>query len=323
MNIPASLNQIVESKWFNSFIIGVILFAGVLVGVETYPSMVERYGPLLHLLDGIVLGIFVVEVILKMGAHGRRPWRYFQDPWNVFDFVIVAICFVPAAGQYALVMRLARLFRVLRLVKFIPKLRILVSALLKSIPSMIYVTILLSLLFYMYAVAATFLFSGNDPVHFGNLQLSMLSLFRIVTLEDWTDIMYIQMYGCDVYGYGVMEELCVNPVATPLLGALFFVSFVLVGTMVVLNLFIGVIMSGMDEATAEAHREMVLMKLKGPPDLHTELEHLNDSLLAVQTQLDKVRMWAVDIQAYEALHKTGQSPGPTDGSVKGSGQSEG
>ncbi|MFU8805222.1 MAG: ion transporter, partial [Bradymonadaceae bacterium] len=257
----------------------------------------------------------VVEVILKMGAHGRRPWLYFKDSWNVFDFVIVAICFIPAAGQYALVMRLARLFRVLRLVKFIPKLRILVSALLKSIPSMIYVTILLTILFYMYAVAATFLFSVNDPVHFGNLQLSMLSLFRAVTLEDWTDLMYTQMYGCDVFGYGTMEYLCVAPEASPVLAALFFVSFVLVGTMIVLNLFIGVIMSGMDEATAEAHRELVLTKLQGPPDLHTELERLNDSLVAVQTQLDNVRMWAADIQAHERAKQAGQVPGPTDGNL--------
>jgi voltage-gated sodium channel len=317
MNIPAHLTQIVESTWFNTFIIGAILFAGVLVGIETYPAMIARYGTTLHLLDSIILGIFVVEILLKMGAQGKKPWLYFKDPWNVFDFVIVGICFIPAAGQYGLVLRLARLFRVLRLVKFIPKLRILVTALLKSIPSMIYVTILLSLLFYMYAVAATFLFSGNDPVHFGNLQLSMLSLFRIVTLEDWTDLMYTAMYGCDVYGYGVMEELCTNPQATPLLGALFFVSFVLIGTMIVLNLFIGVIMSGMDEATAEAHRELILNKLHGPPDLAAELERLNDSLIAVQGQLDKVRMWAADIQAHEASHRPPVTPRATDGSLEG------
>ncbi len=293
MNLPEKLKLIVESNWFTSFIIGVIVFAGMLVGVETYPEMVAKHGGILHALDSIILGIFILEIVMKMGSHGRKPWLFFTDSWNVFDFVIVAICFVPAAGQYALVLRLARLFRVLRLVQFIPKLRILVSALLKSIPSMFYVTILLTLMFYMYAVAATFLFGANDPLHFGNLQMSMLSLFRVVTLEDWTDVMYIQMYGCDIYAFSAMQELCTAPEAFPLISPLFFVTFVLFGTMIVLNLFIGVIMSGMDEATQEAHRDLILSKLKGPPSLHTELDRLDEHLAAVQEQLLRVRMWSV------------------------------
>ena len=254
--------------------------------------MVEKYGTILHALDSIVLTIFVIEVVMKMGAEGKRPWLYFKDPWNVFDFTIVAICFIPAAGQYALVMRMARLLRVLRLVRFIPRLRILVSALIKSLPSMFYVSILLGLLFYMYAVAGTFLFRENDPVHFGTLHESMLSLFRIVTLEDWTNIMYTAIYGCDVFPYGMRQELCTSPQQFPIIGTLYFVSFVLIGTMIVLNLFIGVIMSGMDEATAEAHRELVVERFKGPPNLQRELDRLDESLVAVQEQMTRVRDWA-------------------------------
>jgi voltage-gated sodium channel len=302
------LKVITESSLFNNFIIGVILFAGVLVGVETYPTMEEKYGHVLHTLDAIVLWIFVIEVVMKMGAQGRRPWRYFLDPWNVFDFVIVVVCFLPATGPYALVLRLARLFRVLRLVRFIPRLQILVSALLKSLPSMVYVSVLLGMIFYMYAVAGTFLFGKNDPVHFGTLHQSMLSLFRIVTLEDWTDIMYTAMHGCDVYGYGFREYLCTQPEAFPLIGPLYFVSFVLIGTMIVLNLFIGVIMSGMDEATAEAHREMVLEKLQGPQNLKRELEGLEQALEAVQEQLGRVQEWA-------AKYPLPDPPPATDGAV--------
>ncbi len=290
--VSTRLKLIVESGPFNHFIIAVIIFAGILVGAETYPGVMREYGDLLHLLDSIVLWIFVAEVVMKMGAEGRRPWRYFYDNWNVFDFIIVAICFVPAGGQYALVLRMARLFRVLRLVRFIPRLQILVTALLKSLPSMVYVSMLLSLLFYMYAVAGTFLFAQNDPVHFGTLHQSMLSLFRIVTLEDWTDIMYTAIHGCDVYGFGFKEHLCTAPQAFPVIGPLYFVSFVLIGTMIVLNLFIGVIMSGMDEATAEAHRDLVLEKLQGPQNLRRELQQLDESLKAVQEHLDRVREWA-------------------------------
>lgn len=242
---------IAEDARFQNFITLVIIFAGILVGLETYPYVVDHAGPVLHVLDKVVLYIFVVEIAIKMAAEWPRPHRYFSDSWNVFDFVIVAGAFLPFAAEYATVLRLLRLLRVLRLVRALPKLQLLVGALLKSIPSMAYVSVLLMLLFYIYAVAAVFLWGGNDPVHFGDLQTSLLSLFRVATLEDWTDVMYINMYGCESYGYDGMRELCVESSSAPVVSAAFFVSFVLFGTMVILNLFIGVILNGMDEAQRE------------------------------------------------------------------------
>ena len=132
-------------------------------------------------MDQVILWIFVVEIVIKMGAEGKQPWRYFADPWNVFDFIIVAVCFLPINAEYAAVLRLLRLLRVLKLVRALPRLQILVGALLKSIPSMGYVSLLLLMLFYVYACAAVILFGENDPVHFRNLPLAMLSLFRVVT----------------------------------------------------------------------------------------------------------------------------------------------
>lgn len=245
------LRKTVDDSRFQNFITVIIILAGVVVGLETSQTLIALYGTPLHILNDIILWIFVVEAMVKIGAEGRRPWRYFMDPWNVFDFLIVAICFMPVNAQYVAVLRLARLLRVLKLVRALPRLQILVSALLKSIPSMGYVALLLGMLFYVYSVAAVFLFGGNDPVHFGNLAIAMLSLFRVVTGEDWTDVMYIQMWGCDRYGYESMMELCTQPMSYPIFGALFFVSFMLLGAMVILNLFIGVIMNGMDEAERE------------------------------------------------------------------------
>ena len=242
----------------------------------------------LNVANHLVLWIFVAEVVIKMGAEGTKPWRYFRDGWNCFDFVIVAACFLPFSGQAVTVLRLLRLLRVLKLVKALPKLQILVSALLKSIPSMGYVTVLLLLLFYVYAVAAVFLFGQNDPLHFADLQIAMLSLFRVVTLEDWTDVMYINMYGCDRYGYSADSVvLCTAPEAQPILGVAFFVSFVLVGTMIILNLFIGVIMSGMDEAQAEAAKEHdALLAAKGQlPTVHDELAEVEKQLEELQASL--------------------------------------
>lgn len=244
--------MIANSKWFQNFVTLAILVAGVLVGMATYQEFYKSHEGLLNFLNNFILGVFVVEIVVKVLAEGTKPWNYFKDPWSIFDFIIVAAAFLPFGGSSIAILRLLRLLRVLKLIKALPKLQILVSALLKSIPSMGYVGILLLLLFYIYAVAAVFFFGGNDPIHFSDLQNSMLSMFRVVTLEDWTDVMYINMYGCENYGYGGNEALCTDSQANPLLSALFFVSFVLIGTMIFLNLFIGVIMNGMDEA----HKEM-------------------------------------------------------------------
>ncbi len=276
--MAAIARSIAESSLFRNFITAVIVGAAVLVGIETYPSLAARWHGIIHVLNNVILAIFVVEIVVKMVAESPRPWNYFRDPWNCFDFVIVAVCFVPGMGQYAVVLRLLRLLRVLKLLNAIPKLQILVGALLKSIPSMFYVSVLLFLLFYVYAVAAVFLFGANDPYHFGDLQNSLLSLFRGVTLEDWTDLMYIQMYGCDQYPStvvmrgGVLTE-CANPQGNWWLGMGFFVSFVLLGTMIILNLFIGVIMNGMDEATAEAELLLEAQRRKEQGLEEPSIEH--------------------------------------------------
>jgi voltage-gated sodium channel len=310
-SLVAFLKSIAEAPWFSNFIIGVILFAGVLVGVQTYPSMVETYGTALHFTDQVILWIFVAEIVIKMGAEGAKPWRYFLDPWNVFDFLIVAVCFMPLDAQYVTVLRLARLLRVLKLVNALPELRIIVSALLKSIPSMFYISLLLFILFYLYAVLAVFTFNVNDPVHFDTLQKSMLSLFRVATLEDWTDIMYINMYGCINYGYEG------NPVCTPetshafgWVAAGFFSSFVLVATMVILNLFIGVIMNGMDEAREEMKAEMKALKgeaVDAGEASHTEalthrLGDLAEQMTTLQIDLEK---WQAEM---EKRYGAGGSP---------------
>jgi len=240
--------QIVESRWFQRFIIAVILGAAVLIGLETSAPLMARHGDLLHLLDKVVLAIFTLEIFVKMAAHGRQPWRYFRDGWNVFDFIIVAVCFLPMDGQFAAVLRLVRILRVLRLVSGVPRLQLLVGALLKSVPSMGYVGLLLLILFYIYGVIGKFMFALHDPVHFGTLGDAMLSLFRVITLEDWTDLMYTQMFGA---GYVEGQTVAVSLSPHALFAMAYFVSFILFGTMIMLNLFIGVIMNSMNEVQIE------------------------------------------------------------------------
>lgn len=284
------LRRLNDAPWFQNFVTVVILIAGVVVGLETYPELIASHGHILHVVNQAVLIIFVVEAVVKIGSTFPRPYRYFMDPWNVFDFAIVAVSFLPIGSEYLAVLRLVRLLRVLRLVRALPKLQVLVGALLKSIPSMGYVALLLFLLFYVYSVAAVFLFGANDPVHFKSLPVAMVSLFRLVTGDAWTDVMYINMYGCEKFGYFDRMELCTASNGHPLLGALFFISFMLLGSMVILNLFIGVIMGGMEEArveTEQAERALHEKKL-GAPTIGDDMAQILDRVRDLQLELQNL-----------------------------------
>lgn len=232
--------------------VGVIFVAAVLVGLETYPSMSHQYSSLFHIFDKVILAFFTFEIVVKLGAEMPHVKNYFKDPWNVFDFFIVAICFVPIDAQFVAVLRLIRILRVLKLITAIPRLQMIVGALLKAIPSIGYIGLLLGIYFYITSVMATTFFGSNDPFHFGNLQTSFISLFQVVTMEGWADIMQIQILGCDKMGYeDALKDMCTAPSQSPILAPTFFITFIIVGTMIILNLFIGVIMKGMEEMQEE------------------------------------------------------------------------
>jgi voltage-gated sodium channel len=165
--------------------------------------------------DSTILYIFVAEIVVKVIAEDGYPLRFFNTGWNCFDMLIVVGSFAlaGAAGGAMMILRLLRLLRVLKLVKAFPQLQVIVNALMMGMSSIGYIGIILVLVFYMYAIAGMMLFELNDPWHFGSLHVAMLSLFRSATLEDWTDIMYINMYGCDKYGYSAswMKPLCTEP----------------------------------------------------------------------------------------------------------------
>ena len=292
-----------NSTFFNRLIISTIVVAGIVVGAQTYPEFSHENAFILSLLDRTILIIFTIEAIIKIIAEGKQPFNYFKNPWNVFDFLIVSACllepFLHFGGAFLPVLRLTRILRVLRLITAIPKLQILVTCLLKSLPSMFYVSILLFLLFYVYGVMAVFLFGENDPIHFRNLQTSILSLFRVVTLEDWTDVMYINMYGSNDYGYSMEDIAQWSPssTASPLGSALFFVSFVLIGTMIVLNLVIGVIMNSMDESNAEMSLKKEIERRKKQPepvrdslhDLQCRMEELSSEIKVIKKMIEDTR----------------------------------
>lgn len=262
---------------FDHFITLVIVGAGILIGLETDATLQARHGALFQRLDRIILAIFVIEIALKMALAGRRPWRYFVDhdadaaqpgqppgprsavsvwpwtwrwhrldAWHCFDFAIVALCLLPHLlpihihAQFLPLVRVARILRLLRLAEELPKLHVLVNALLKSLPSISYICVFLLLHFYSYAVAGTFLFSGQDREHFGSVGVAMLTLFEVVTGNGFSTLMREAMARAALGGYATW---------TPIV---FYTTFVIIGVTIILNLFVGVIISEMSLMQKEA-----------------------------------------------------------------------
>lgn len=236
-----------ETATVRNFVIGVIIFNAIILGLETSPTIMASYGPLILMLDTICLSIFVIEIALKMVAHG---FRFFRSGWNIFDFIIVGIALMPAT-QGLSVLRALRILRVLRVVSVVPSLRRVVEGLLTALPGMGSVFLLMSIIFYIGAVMATKLFAAEFPQWFGTIGLSLYTLFQIMTLESWS--MGIVRPVLEIYPYAWM----------------FFVPFIMVTTFAVVNLIVGLVVNSMQEAHAEesnaatdAYRDEVLEKLK-------------------------------------------------------------
>jgi len=246
--IAGFCRRIIDDKRFPRLTGLAIGLSALLLGLEATPSFVARFGDTLKFFDAFVLGFFIFEISVKILAEGRYPHRYFKDGWNTLDFIIVASCLVPSGSSALAVFRLVRVLRILRLVTSSPRLQQIVSALLKSVPSMGYVAFLLFIHLYMFGVLGTFLFAKNDPVHFGSLGNSLLTLFQVLTLEGWADILRIQILGCDKFGYEAFAEACRSPQPSPVAAIAYFISFIVLGTMIILNLLIGVFVNGMAEA---------------------------------------------------------------------------
>ncbi len=271
-NFPEVAKRIVDASWFQRLVILTILMAGMLAGIETDAGMISAHGPTLRALDAIVLGIFIIEAILKITARCPRPWEYFRDGWNVFDFAVIVLCLLPMDSQFAVVLRLGRTLRLLRLVSALPKLQLLVGALIKSFSSMGYVGLLLGIMFYIYAIAGVHLFGGHDKEHFGSLSQAFLTLFQTITLDDWK-FLFVSAQG-----------------SAPTVAAVYFVSFILLGTMIMLNLFIGIIMNSMEEMHAELDEYNEAKRgVTEKGSILSDLTALDQQLSALKSQLSALR----------------------------------
>jgi voltage-gated sodium channel len=219
--------RIAEAPAFNYFIFGVIVANAVVLGLETYDSVVDEVGGLLDVLNGVFLGVFVVEMTIRLAAFGSRPQDFFRSGWNVFDFVVVFAAFVPGLRENATLLRLVRLGRIVRLVRFLPDLRVLVTAVARSIPGVASLGLLTVLLLYVYGMVGWVIFP--DSPDYATIGDAMLTLFVMLTLENLPE--QIEM-GREVSEWTI----------------LYFVSFALLAAFLIFNLLIGVVISSLERA---------------------------------------------------------------------------
>jgi voltage-gated sodium channel len=249
----------VESPKIQYLITGVIVFNAIILGLETDSSLMAKYGPILIALDRLCLAVFLVEIGIKLVAYRGLFWR---SGWNVFDFLVVGVALVPGAGPWS-VLRSLRVLRVLRLLTVVPALRRVVAAFLHSIPGLSGVVAVMAIFFYTAGVLATRLFSDTHPEWFGTLGRSLYSLFQIMTLEGWS--------------MGIVRPLMEeHPWAW-----LFFVPFIVIATFTILNLFIGIIVSTM--------QELALMPEPGTvsPEIRTLLQRIDGDLKQLSMQIEE------------------------------------
>jgi voltage-gated sodium channel len=224
--------RVAASPSFQNAILGVILANAVLIGLETSAGVMARHGDLLHAANLVVQAVFVLEILIRLAAYWPGVARFFADGWNVFDFVVVAVSLLPAAGPVATVVRLVRVLRVARLVSALPDLRLIIGTMLRSIPSMGHVIVLLSLVLYIYAVLGYHLFGATQSAHFGNLGRAFLTLFQMLTLEGWAEV---QATSLEYHRFAWI----------------YYASFIIVAVFVVVNLFIAVVLNNLEKAREE------------------------------------------------------------------------
>jgi voltage-gated sodium channel len=253
------LRQIERSRLFQGAVIFIIVLSAITIGAKTY-ELPPLFNRTLSVLDAAITVFFLAEILLRFSACEDKR-RFFKDGWNIFDTIVVVGSLIPLQNADAvLIGRLLRVFRVLRLVSVIPELRMLINSLLKAIPRMGYIALLMFIIFYIYAAIGSLFFGGINPVLWDDVSIAMLTLFRVATFEDWTDVMY--------------ETMEIYP-----LSWIYYLTFIFLTAFVFLNMMIGVILEVM---TAEQNASTA-------EQAHQERSEMAEQLAKIQQQLDEIQ----------------------------------
>jgi voltage-gated sodium channel len=257
------VRRLVAHPAFDVVVLAVILANAVVLGLETYEGIDRAHGDTLQLLNQVFLGVFVVEVSVRIASYWPRPQRFFADRWNLFDFVVVAVAFVPGLQGNSTLLRLARLVRIVRVVRLLPELRILVTAIARSLPPLFSMALLTTLILFVYGMVGWTMFGDEDPAAWGDIGSAMLTLFVLLTLENFPA--YLER-GMEIEPFSVV----------------YFISFVLIAVFIVINVLIGIVLNSMDEARQlHVERELREAGLEPTPeqvDLVTRLERVRKAI---------------------------------------------
>ncbi|TRX55650.1 ion transporter [Thalassomonas sp. M1454] len=236
--LQTQLKRLDSSNLFQGVVIAVILISALLIGAKTH-DLPSQFVTVIGVLDFAITIFFAVEISIRFLAT-NDPKKFFKDGWNIFDTLIVVGSLIPAGGSGVLLARLLRVFRVLRLVSMVPELRMLINALLKAIPRMGYIALLMFVIFYIYAAIGSILFHQINEFLWGDVSVSLLTLFRVATFEDWTDVMY--------------ETMEVHP-----LSWIYYLTFIFLTAFVFLNMMVGTVLEVMaqehEKERAQSHGE--------------------------------------------------------------------
>lgn len=265
----SKLESLNESKLFQTLVILVIVLSALLIGARTHdiPESVLKF---IAILDFSITVFFVIEIVIRYLAINSAR-KFFSNGWNIFDTIIVVGSLIPAGGSGVLLARLLRVFRVLRLVSIIPELRLLINALLRAIPQMSYIALLMFVIFYIYGAVGSFIFEDINEVLWGDVSISMLTLFRVATFEDWTDVMYETM-------------------ATYPLSWLYYISFIFLTAFIFLNMMVGTVLEVMarehEQHRAELHGES---EEGGEPASRAQIESLQQEVAELKSLILKLQ----------------------------------
>ena len=262
--------RIRANKWFEIFVVSVIVVSALLVGAKTY-ELPNGMATVTVFLDWFISAFFLTEITIRFLAE-KRKMQFFKSFWNWFDTLIVIISLIPADdAELALIARLVRVFRVLRMISIIPELRILLVSLVKALPQLGYVMLLMFIIFYIYAAIGSTLFENINPVLWGDITISMLTLFRVMTFEDWTDVMY--------------ETQEVYP-----LSWIFYLTFIFFTAFAFLNMVIGIVVNVMERENEKARAEKqaeLLAELEAQGNVEPTLKDVMAELNEIKAQLNK------------------------------------
>ena len=275
-SIAERCRRVADSARFQNTIFAVIVFNAVVLGLDTYEGLHEDVGGFLIALNDACLGIFVVELLIRIASYGRRPQDFFKEGWNVFDFVVIGAAFLPGLRQNATLLRLVRLLRVVRLVSVLPELRVLITGMGRALPPIGSMGVLAILFLYVYGMLGWILYGDEIPDRWGDIGTAMLTLFTVFTLEGWNEILY---QAQEVHSWSWI----------------FFISFVLLASLLLINILIAIIINAMEEAReaetrAEAERlEREAEEAGADYDPHIEtarrIAHLKQAIEDLEEQL--------------------------------------